>query len=256
MSFLDPVLNPVFQPLLDISPILAIVVLAFLISLLITLVYKFMTNQDEMKRLKDQQKDFQKKMKELRSNPAEMMKVQKEAMKVNMEYMKHSFKPTLITMLPIVLIFGWMSAHLSFEPIYPGETYSITAFFKESISEPAELMVDESTELISKEKQNIGEDKSVSWNVKSDEGEHILTVKVGKNEQSKKVLITKELEYEEQVSTFQHSDIEKITIDYNKLKPLGKFTVPLFNWQPGWLGIYIIFSIIFSISMRKAMKLY
>src|SRR3989344_1965257 len=113
MAFLDPVLNPVLQPLLNASPFLGILILSFIVSLLITLSYKLFTNQQEMKRLKEEQKEYQKKMKELRSNPQEMMQIQKDSMKKNMEYMKHSLKATLFTMLPLLLIFGWMSAHLT-----------------------------------------------------------------------------------------------------------------------------------------------
>ena len=50
-------------------------------------------------------------------------------------------------------------------------------------------------------------------------------------------------------------DIKKIEIGYNKLKPLGqKFS--LFGWQPGWLGIYIILSIISSMALRKVLNIY
>lgn len=252
-TVLNTIFNPVFQPLLNFSPLLALIVLAFLISLLITLVYKYFTNQDEMKRLKDQQKDFQTKMKELRSKPEEMMKVQKEAMKINFEYMKHSFKPTLITMIPIIIIFSWMGAHLAYEPIYPGETYSITAMFKEGAIGETELIPDEGTELLSEVKQEIN--SAATWNLKSTAGEHILSVKAGKEKQVKDVLITTKMEYAEPFAEFQHSDIQRITIDYNKLKPFGsKFS--LFGWYPGWLAVYIIFSIGFSLGMRKLLKIY
>ena len=256
MVFLDPVLNPILQPLLNMSPFWGIVILSIIITVIITLVYKFFTNQNEMKRLKDEQKEYQKRMKELKDKPEEMMKVQKEAMKKNMEYMKHSLKATLITFIPIILIFGWMNAHLTYEPIYPGERYSVTAQFEEGLSGEAELIVDEGTELLSDAKQKIGleEDSDVAWNLKSDEGEHFLTIKAGNDEQTKKVLITKELLTEEAVSTYEHSDIKAIKINYNRLKPLGSFSI--FGWRPGWLGLYIIFSIVFSVGLRKLLKIY
>ncbi len=253
MSFLDPVLNPVLLPLLNWNPALLIVLVSLVISLIITVVYKFATNQTEMKRLKEKQKEFQKQMKELRSNPEEMMKVQKEAMKSNMDYMKHSLKSTLITMLPIILIFSWMAGHLSFEPIYPGETYSVTATFAKGVTGDTELVPDLGTELSSDAKQEIMNGE-VTWRMKSTEGEHNITVKSGEISQQKKVLITKELEYEPQFSTFKNSDIEKITINYNKLKPLGGLSI--FGWLPGWLAIYFISSIVFSLGLRKLFKVY
>ncbi|PIN76277.1 hypothetical protein COV17_02985 [Candidatus Woesearchaeota archaeon CG10_big_fil_rev_8_21_14_0_10_36_11] len=256
MVFLDSALSPALQPLLNASPFIAILVLALVLSVIITFVYKWVTNQELMKELKTKQKDYQKEMKELRSKPEEMMKVQKEAMKLNMQYMKQSFKPTIITMIPILIIFGWMAGHLTYEPIYPGETYSITALFAEGVTGNAELSVSDGTEIISSSSQELTGDGSggATWNLKSTEGEHLITVKVGATEQSKKVLITTEVKYAEPLTAFDHSDIEKIQINQNKLKPLG--TLSIFGWQPGWLALYIIFSIVFSMGLRKLLKLY
>ena len=207
-----------------------------------------------MKELKDKQKEYQKQMKELRSNPQEMMKVQKEAMKINFEYMKHSLKPTLITMIPVLLIFGWMVGHFSFEPIYPNEAFSITAQFKEGSTGEAELITDNSTEVIGQKVQNITNNQ-VTWSLKSNsEGERSLVVKALGEEQTKKVLITTELTTAEQFTRYKNSALEQIVINYNKLLPLGNFSI--FGWFPGWLGLYIIFSLIFSIGLRKVFKLY
>jgi len=247
-------LTPIFKPLLALGPFWAVLIISFIISLIITLVYKLVTNQELMKKLKEEQKEFQKKIRSLKDNPQEMMKVQKEAMKKNMQYMKHSFKPTLITMLPIILIFGWMAAHLSYEPIYPGETFTVTAAFQEGTTGQVELIPDKDTELLSDATQEIN--SGVTWKLKSGtEGTHILEIRHGNQPYTKKVLITKELAYEEPITTFQHSDLKQITINYNKLKPLGP-GFSIFGWQPGWLGIYIVLSLIFSISLRKTLKIY
>ncbi|MBI4980547.1 DUF106 domain-containing protein [Candidatus Woesearchaeota archaeon] len=255
MAFLDPLFNPVLLPLLNlVGPFWGIFLLSLIISLIVTVIYKYTTNQELMKRLKDEQKSYSQKLKELRSNPEEMMKVQKEAMKVNMEYMKLSFKPTLITMLPILLIFGWMAGHLSYEPIYPDETYSITALFKAGITGEAELVIDDKTMLVDTAVQPINNSR-VTWKLNSKEGEHLLTIKSGNSSQDKKVLIAKEFNYAEAISVYQHSDIEKIQIDYNELRPLGP-TFSIWGWQPGWISIYIIFSLVFSLALRKAFKLY
>ena len=180
------------------------------------------------------------------------MKLQKEAMKKNMDYMKHSMKATLITFLPIILIFGWMNAHLGAEPIFPGETYSVTADFEKGVGGKAVLIPPAGTEVIGDAEKEISSD--VTWQLKSTKGEHLLKVKTGETEQTKNVLITKDVEYTEAIETYDHSDIKSITINYNKLRPLGDQS--LLGWQPGWLGLYIIFSIVFSIGLRKLFKVY
>ncbi|MBT3298605.1 TMCO1/EMC3 family protein [archaeon] len=255
MAFLDPILDPVLKPLLNMSPFFGILVIALFISVIMSLTYKWLTDQEKMKALKDKQKEFQNKTKELKDQPEKLISLQKEAMKTNMDYMKQSFKPTLVTMIPILLIFAWMSGNLAYEPIYPGESFSITANFAEGIVGDAELIVDNETILgeATAAMQEI-DDGQVMWMMESEDGEHILEVKLGEESQLKKVLITTELEYEDSIELFTHSDIESIQINYNKLKPLG--TTSILGWQPGWLGIYILFSLVFSLSIRKLMGLY
>ncbi len=253
MAFLDPIFNPVLQPLVSLSPFWAVVILSFVITVIVTVIYKYFSNQSEMKRIRDEQKESQKRMKDLRDKPEELMKIQKEAMSKNFEYMKHSFKPTLITFLPIILIFGWMNAHLAFEPIFPGERFSITAQFTDGVTGDAELVVGEQMELLSDAKQPIN--SKVTWNMKSGrEGEHFLSIKTKNDEQTKKVLIAKDVRYEEPLTFYKDSDVKSIQINYNKLRPMGSLSI--FGWQPGWLGVYVILSIAFSLGLRKMLKVY
>lgn len=101
----ESLLNPIFGPLLKLPPLWAIIIISLVIAILITLVYKWMTDQHLMKSLKDDIKKFQKEMKELKHEPQKVMAIQKKAMQTNMKYMMHSMKPTLVTFLPIILIF-------------------------------------------------------------------------------------------------------------------------------------------------------
>ena len=252
MTFLDPVFNPWLLPLLEWNAFLGIFLVSLFVSFVVTVVYKFATNQSEMKRLKDKQKEFQVTMKSQKDNPAEMMKTQKQAMAVSFEYMKQSFKPTLITMIPVLLIFSWMAGHLAFNPLYPTESYSVTAHFKDGVVGNTTLLVPVGSEVMGEATKVVSSD--VLWQVKSPEGVHSLTVAFGDQKQVKSVLVGTRLMYESQIEVYQHSDIEKISLGYTKFAPLGTFTV--FGWQPGWLALYIIFSLAFSMILRKVMNIY
>lgn len=255
MAFLDPVLNPILQPVLNSSPFLVVMLLALTVSLLMTLAYKFFTDQDKMRAVKEEQKAYQKQIKEMRSQPEKAMQLQKEAMRKNMDYMKMSFKPMLLTMIPLFLFFGWMQGHLAFEPIFPGETYSVTAQFADGVTGDAELVVQEGTELLSEAVQPIASG-TITWRLKSEEeGQHSLTVTHGEEEWSKAVLVTRELRYEQPVSVFQHADLEQLQVNYNPLRPGGQ-KLSLLGWKPTWLGWYVIFSLLFSLGLRKVLKVY
>ncbi|MBM3204280.1 DUF106 domain-containing protein [Candidatus Woesearchaeota archaeon] len=98
----------IFGPIMKLGPAWAIIIISLLLTLLINFVYKLVTNQEKMKALKTELKELQKKMKELKDNPEKFMEHQKIAMAKNLEYMKHSMKPTLVTFIPLILIFGWL----------------------------------------------------------------------------------------------------------------------------------------------------
>jgi len=113
----DSFFEAVLGPLVTWNPLFAIIIVSFALTSLITVVYKLMTNQELMKTLKAEIKDFQKEMKENKEDKDKMMELQKKAMEKNMKYMKHSMKPTLVTFVPIILIFGWLRT--TYTPIGP-----------------------------------------------------------------------------------------------------------------------------------------
>ena len=90
------------------NPKASIIILSVLVTLFMTLVTKYTTNQDRMKELKKIQKACNIKFKEHRDNPEEMAKIQKEMFACSTELMKYSFKPLLITFIPLIIFFWWI----------------------------------------------------------------------------------------------------------------------------------------------------
>ncbi|MAH03459.1 hypothetical protein CMI39_01590 [Candidatus Pacearchaeota archaeon] len=93
---------------LILNPKLSIVIISFLITLAMTLVTKYYTNQSRMQELKDIQKACNIKLKSAEGNPEKMKEVQKEIMECSLELMKHSMKPMLYTFLPLILLIWWI----------------------------------------------------------------------------------------------------------------------------------------------------
>jgi len=246
----ESTLDPIFKPLLNIPPIWSILIISLIIALIVTFVYKWMTDQSLMKVLKEDIKRFQQEMKEFKQDPKKVMEIQKKAMETNMKYMMHSMKPTLITFIPIIIIFGWLNANLAFEPITPGEEFTTTVLFEEGTSGTIELTIPEQVELLTNSTQTIQEDKTI-WRLKGEGGEYILEYKYNEKIYTTELLITNQQAYKQPIKRIKNSDIETIQIDNQKAKPLT-----IFGWRIGWLGTYIIFSIIFSITLRKILKLH
>ena len=87
---------------------ISIVILSFLVTLFITIVTYYMTDRERMKELKEKQKRLRAEIKNHRDNPQKMMELNKQMMEDMPEQLKHSFKPMMITMIPILIIFAWL----------------------------------------------------------------------------------------------------------------------------------------------------
>lgn len=246
----ENLLNPVFFPLLKLPTLFAVILLSFLISLIITLIYKYTTDQNLMKRLKEEMKEFQKEIKELKKDPKKAMEVQKKAMQTNMKYMAHSMRSTLFTFIPIIIIFSWMNANLAFEPINPNQDFTVSVIFEKGASGDIELSVPEGIKIEGSSKKTI-EDSEVKWVLNGKAGEYLLEFNFNNEKYSTEVLITEKQGYKEPVKKIKNSQIKLIQLE-NKPKKL----LNLFGWRVGWLGTYIIFSLIFSMLLRKIIKVY
>ena len=245
----ESVLNPIFSPLLNLPTFWAVIILSFLISLIITLVYKYTTDQNLMKQLKEEMKAFQKQVKELKKEPERAMQVQKKAMQTNMKYMMQSMKSTLYSFIPIILIFGWMNANFAFEPILPEQEFTTTVIFEDGVNGDIELSVPDGIMVSGKAKKEAN-DGEAKWLLSGERGEYLLEYIFDGNKYNKEVLISK-TRYKDPIKKVGDDKIKSIEIGNNK-----KILVNLFGWKLGWLGTYIFFAIIFSIAIRKLIKVY
>jgi uncharacterized membrane protein (DUF106 family) len=246
----DNLLNPIFSPLLNLPTLWAVIILSFLISLIITIVYKYTTDQNLMKDLKDEMKEFQKQIKELKKEPERAMEVQKKSMQTNMKYMMQSMKSTLFSIFPIIIIFGWMSANFAYDPILPGQDFTTTVYFQDNSGESIEISVPDGMIVEGNFRKSI-KDKEVKWVLNGEEGEYLIEYTINGNKYNKEVLITEEKRYREPSKRVNDGVVRIIEIDNKEKKVLN-----LFGWKLGWLGAYIIFSILFSIVIRKIIKVY
>lgn len=283
-DIINAVISPVLSPIMFLGPFLIILLISLLVSLIVTLVYKWTTDQELMKSLKDDIKRMQQEMKKLKDKPEKMMKLQKEAMEKNMKYMMHSFKSTLITFIPLIIIFGWLSMNFAYEPIAPGEKFSTYVFLENgnannaanvTITVPGNmtLITDANAEVkkINAEdnpkklpfnnqyltSKNYGgfvksgeEIYYAGWQLSGKEGSYMLQYNVGNLTYYKEILIS-DKSYKKPLEKIDDGIVKGIMTDQKKL-----IVMNIFGWKLGWLGGYIIFSIIFSMALRKFLKVY
>ena len=269
-NILDPALDFIFRPLLNLGYLGFLLIMSFLISLGIILLTKYTTNQKLMKELRDSMKSYQDQMKEHKNNPSKVLELQKKAMEQNMEYMKHSFRTTIYSFIPIIIILGWVGSSVAYLPIMPNEQFNTTLLFNKNFQGNVTIDIPNEIKLLSNKAIPI-EGGRASWILKSQkEGNYEIMFNADHEVSSKEVLITNALKYSPVVKRKKGlidfiygsregyldstGSVQQITLNNKFTHPIGNLS--LFGWQPGWLGIYIISSIIFTMILRKFLKVY
>jgi uncharacterized membrane protein (DUF106 family) len=251
-TFIDAIFNPVLGWIFALPPIFAILLLATVLALISTLLQKYLTDQAKMRRLKDDTKKYQEQMKKLRDDPEKLMKVQQKVMPIQMELMKESFKPLLVSLIPFLLVFFWLSNHFAFHPVEPGQPFTVSATFEEGVTGTAMLtsptLAVQDTEQSVKEREDEGYAK---WAVSGPAGEHKLTLSFAGANITRDVLVTSNRLYETPQMP-RRGTVTSFNVENEKLVPLGEFN--MFGWHPGWIFYYIIFSIPLSLLLKKWLK--
>lgn len=244
-GFLDPYLSPI----LNSFGILGFVIfIALLVSLITIIVYKYTTDQTLMRNLKEETERLNKEAKKYMHDQKKAMSLQKQVFEKQMIVMKHSFTSTFITFLPIIILFGWLNANLAYAPITEGQEFTVSVLFdnyagKAELLVPKEITVDSAVKDV--------KDNEADWKLTGKEGEYLLELKVGDKSYTKDVIITDKQKYAEALKNINDGTVKNIQIQYKTEKILN-----LFGWKLGWLGSYIIFALLFSIVLRKLLKVY
>ena len=111
---LDWIFGPIFalDPTPE-NPLLTVFLIATIIAFVTTLANKLLVDQDAMQASRDKMKEFQEEMKAAQASGdskkiAKAQAMQMEMMSQQTDMMKNSFKPLIVTLVPIMLMFWWM----------------------------------------------------------------------------------------------------------------------------------------------------
>ena len=253
-GFLDTIFNPWLGLALKLPAFWAILIISAFITILVTVVYKYTTNQREMKQIKDDLKKYQKEMRETKDTK-KLMSIQKKALDLNMKYMKSSFKSTLYTFIPIIIIFAWLNMHIAYEPIQPNTDFTLTAQFGEGAKGNISITSIPELKVLNGATQEIIDSKAV-WKLHSgDAGEYKISYLYNTEEYSHNVLVTTENSYSTPEKPIQDSKLKTIINGNKVVHPFGE-SFNLFGWYPGWLATYIVLSIALSALFRKLLDVY
>ncbi len=89
------------------NPKTSIAIFSIVVTLVSTLIQKWMTNQEHLKTLKTRQKEIQKELKKCKDGDL-MKELNSELLKLTGVMFKSSLKPMFVTIIPFLLLFNWL----------------------------------------------------------------------------------------------------------------------------------------------------
>lgn len=112
---LDSFFNQVFGWSINLNAEFGLFFITLVLTLIVTVIYKYATDQKKQKMSKEEMKSIRAEMKNNKDDQKKLMELQKRTMEISMEQMKNSFKPMLITFIPLIIVFAWLKT--TYEPL-------------------------------------------------------------------------------------------------------------------------------------------
>jgi uncharacterized membrane protein (DUF106 family) len=101
------ILDPTAGTLIHWNLNYGMLILILIISLFMTLLQKYGTDQETLRELKKEQKILQEEMKKYKEHPEKLMSLQKKQLEFLPKTMKLSMRPVVYTSIPLILFFRW-----------------------------------------------------------------------------------------------------------------------------------------------------
>jgi len=108
-EFITDAVGALFSPLLVLPSIVVVAGMAVFLTVVSTLCYRFLVDQNKVREIKQKLKELGKQSKKT-EQPEEAKAAMSEMLKLQNSQMKMSMKPMIVTLLIVAMILPWMSA--------------------------------------------------------------------------------------------------------------------------------------------------
>lgn len=207
--------------MLGLEPVLMIMFISTIVSFVLSALYKFLTNQKDLKSINEELKELNVKFKDAqnRKDQKELMKLQSRMLEINSNKMRNTMKPMMASFLIIIPVFVF---------VFPALYGDLVVNLDESLKGTAEFGGEEVS------MQFIKENSAVVINGEEKTAQQII--EIGGQE-----------------FLFKSFNEGKKEVALKRVAVKLPFKMPIWGYNLGWLGWYILFSIPVASVFRKAL---
>ncbi len=258
----------IFFAFRSLNPWAGMVVISFLTGIFMLIIYRYTSNQDGIKRIKNKIKAHLLELRLYKDSLRTTFQAQGNLFLSTFKYMSLNLVPLLFMIVPIILILIQCNFWFGYESLEVGETALLKVKLTKEMNvldvdvsvEPAAGVVLETPPL------RIEEEKEIDYRIRAKEkGFHDLTININDQKIVKKVSVEGKPLAKISPIKVQRSFLDELL--YPMEPPIGKdvpvesveLAYPLkymnfFGWNMHWIIAYFILSIIFGFAFKGVFK--
>lgn len=268
-SIFGKIFDIIFLPFRSMSPWVALIIVSFMTGLLMLFIFRFTSNQKEIKKVKNKIKAYLLELRLYKDSLSISLKAQWNILRCNLKYISYSAKPMLVMIIPIILILIQLNFWFGYESLAPGQKAIFKVKLKDNYN-PLEidLNVESSSGLtIETLPLRMEEENEINWRISAKEkGIHNINVILKGERVTKTVAVAQkplskispikirrnfidELLYPVEAPIKSDMPIKSLEITYPTR------SMNLFGWHIHWLIVYFALSIIFGFGFKGILKI-
>ncbi len=268
-SIFGKIFDIIFLPFRSMSPWVALIIVSFMTGLLMLFIFRFTSNQKEIKKVKNKIKTYLLELRLYKDSLSISLKAQWNILRCNLKYISYSAKPMLVMIIPIILILIQLNFWFGYESLAPGQKAIFKVKLKDNYN-PLEidLNVESSSGLtIETLPLRMEEENEINWRISAKEkGIHNINVILKGERVTKTVAVAQkplskispikirrnfidELLYPVEAPIKSDMPIKSLEITYPTR------SMNLFGWHIHWLIVYFALSIIFGFGFKGILKI-
>ncbi len=267
-SVLGKIFEIIFFPFRNMSPWIGMILISFLTALLMLFVFRFTSNQQGIKNVKNKIKAHLLEFRLFRDSLNISLKAQGKILRYNLKYISYTAKPLLVMIIPLILILIQLNLWFGYSSLTPGQKAILKAELKMDRSLlDTEFKIESSSGFVVETMPLRIEDKGeVSWRLQTEEpGVHELALIVDGQRIVKQVAVA-----QSPLSKISPVKIRRNFIDevFNPGEAPLPGNIPvisveikypsqsmnLFGWRIHWIIVYFALSIIFGFTFKGVFK--
>jgi hypothetical protein len=269
VSAVNGLLRPLFDGLLlpfrSLPPIVGLLLVSFVASIGMLLVFKKTSNQSKLEAVKRQIHACLFEIRMFSDDLPAILRAQTEILRHNLKYLALSAVPMLWMIVPLLFVIAQLQFHYGYRGLTPGEQFIVKARLKEdpqarpaaSLEAPPGLEVATPVVWIPTERE-------LAWRLRAqDWGDYELKLRLGDQEYTKTAQVSRQVRRrspERLAPGFWNELLYPAEPPLPKEGPLASIAlsypedaVSIFGWHVNWLVAFFVLSVAFAFALRGRM---